>query len=409
MTRAGMAGGVLLAAAVALSGQTLPRPGFRPPIAHGHNHRVRVLGPSRLDSSFALPGTTRAEYDPTQLTYYLYVPLTYRHSRPHPLVLFVSAKAVPDEFVGWDVVCRKHNVLFALVPGGNDFPPAGRLQLALDVLDDIRRRMHVETARIYVGGFSEGARTACAVAHAYPEFVGGVIAVGGAGPQRTEPWLRDRARELLSVALVAGELDPARAELQRYRLPVLEGGGVRSRLWLVPRAGHAMPPAAVLEEALLWLEAARPARLALALRYPTSLVAPGVVPLPETWARGVVQEARLRLKDARTRDTGLMQLEGVTQRWPGTSAANEAKKLLGEQPWEKVRDRVQQEYYFREAAALDAYLGGPLSPRDLPNKALLLRSSQQLWQEVVRYGAETKEGRQAAQRLEELRKLSPER
>src|SRR5207248_2006980 len=97
----------------------------------------------------------------------------------------------------------------------------------------------------------------------------------------------------------------------RWRFPALRDGGVRTRLWLAPRLGQALPAADQLEEMFVWLEAARARRRALGNDYPPARVAEGSVPSAETWAAGVVAEARKRLDDPKTRESGLMQLEGV--------------------------------------------------------------------------------------------------
>src|SRR5437667_291671 len=79
-----------------------------------------------------------------------------------------------------------------------------------------RRRLHIDTDRCYLAGAGEGGRTACAVAFAYPEAFGGVLAIGSGSPLRPEPDRRERVKERLSVALLTGERAPGRPELERY-------------------------------------------------------------------------------------------------------------------------------------------------------------------------------------------------
>lgn len=390
----------------------------RPPIVAGFNPFVRVLHEPRFDWSFAQPledftnpaASPGALHDSSQTAYQLWVPNTYRHAVPHALVLWVSAKPAPDEQMVWDTVCRRHGLLFAAAhQGGNAVHPSRRMRLTMDVLDDIRRRMNVDTDRIYVGGQGEGGRTACDLAYAYPEFVGGVLAVGGAAPLRQEPWLRDRAHERLSVALVCGELDPARREMEVLRAPSLRDAEVRHRLWSLPRWGAVMSPAPILEEILVWLETPRLARRTHSIRYPGTRMAEGAFPSPDLWSNGLVEEAKVRLKEARTRDSGLMLLEGVARRWKGTPAAARAEKMLAEHnardkaTWQSVFDRRQTRFLHSEATALDAYLAGPLPPRDLFRKRDLLQASLVVWEAVERHGGNGKEAQQATRRLEQLR------
>jgi dienelactone hydrolase len=391
---------------------------IRPAILAGNNPRVRVLAPPRLDWEFALSSATLAAapreillHDSTTTTYHLWVPATYRHAVAHPLVLFISGKAVPDETLAWWPICRKYGALFAtFYNGGNECHPAKRLRLTLDVLDDIRRRMHVDTDRIYLAGFSDGARTACEVAYAYPEFIGGVLAISGASSLRSEAWMRDRVKERLSIALMTGELDPARREMEGVRHAVLRHLEMRVRLWTVPRLGHALPPSSVQEEAFVWLESTRTARNLLGTKYPSARVVEAQVPFPELWAHGLVDEAKVRLKSNLTLESGLLQLEGVTRRWRGSDAAGAARKVLeqynanAKDPWESVHQRRQQTYLSLEARALDDYLRGPLPARDLLRKATLMNELLGLYEQIEKLGGDTREGQHAGKRLAELRR-----
>jgi hypothetical protein len=378
----------------------------------GLHPRVRVQAQTRFDWGFALgaaaPAEAPAKYDPTQVYYQLFVPQTYRPALASPLILFVSASNDPDELGAWLAVCRKYGVLYASPhEAGDRCPPAKRLRMALDVLDDVRRRLNVDTDRVYVGGLSEGARTACAVSYAFPEFIGGVVAVAGASSLREEPMLRDRVRERLSVALVVGDRDQARAEMERYRLPVLLDLEVRAKLWL-GRGARLMPQPSVLEEVFVWLEAEKGNRRALGEKYPAARVAEGSYPSAQAWAREVVEEAKERLEAAGTREGGLMQLDGVVRRWKGGPAAREAKKLLEGRKgtgWEKVHARRQQGFFFREATALDAWLEGPLPLHVQRSKPILLKASMELWKQVLEHDPDTREGLQAEKKVTELKKL----
>ena len=292
---------------------------------------------------------------------------------------------------------------------GSTCPAARRLRIALDVLDDIRRRMNVDTDRVYMGGFSEGARTASEVAYAFPEFLGGLVAIGGASPLRGEPWLRDRVQERLSIALVTGNLDSARNEIERYRYPVLNALEIRGKLW-IPRAGHAMPSANVLGEVFIWLEADRARRQGLGGTYPLSRIPESTFPSPPSWSTGLVEEARSRLANDKTRESGLMQLEGVVRRWKGSEGAVAAERILadnaaGAGAWQNVYSRRQQEFFFQEAKAIDAYLDAPLSGPDQRRKVQLMRVALDVWKQVADHGADTPEGKQAKARVDALKKL----
>jgi pimeloyl-ACP methyl ester carboxylesterase len=383
----------------------------------GYNARVRVLLGSRLGPTFATsadvlaatPRTALLDYLSNRQHYQLFVPPTYRANQPHALIVLVSASGTPGEWARFEPLCRKYGVVFASpYDAGDDCAPGRRLRIALDVLEDVRQRLNVDTDRIYLAGFAGGARIASDIAFSYPEFIGGLLAIGGAGGLREEPWLRDRVAERLSVALACGELSPARSLVERWRFPPLRDAGVRAKLWLSPLLGQAVPPAGTLEQMLLWLEAGRLQRRALGGRYPPARMAEGSVPAPQTWAAGVVEEARKRLADRKKRESGLMQLEGVTRRWKDTPAAEQAARLVKEHAdWRKVHARRQAEHAYLEAKALDAYLANPRALVDVLSQPALWQLAVRRWEEVDRHGPDTPEGKEARKRLTELRKLVP--
>src|SRR5262249_54773391 len=156
-------------------------------------------------------------------------------------------------------VCDAAGMLFASPHGaGNNTTGPLRTRIVLDVLDDVRKRFNVDADRTYLGGFSGGGRAACNIAFALPEYFGGVVPCCACEGLRDEPFLRHRVIDRLSVAPITGDTDFNRGELERYRGPLLTDVGVRTKVWTVPKMSHAIPQAAVLTEALKWLEEGLP-------------------------------------------------------------------------------------------------------------------------------------------------------
>ena len=114
---------------------------------------------------------------------------------------------------------------------GNDVPPPKRVRIVLDCLDDVRRQVPLDPDRTYIGGFSGGARIACTIAFALPEYFGGVIPVCAGGEMREEPWLRHRIIDRLSAALVTGTSDFNRGEVERWKGTMWKDFGIRTRVW----------------------------------------------------------------------------------------------------------------------------------------------------------------------------------
>lgn len=407
------------------------RPGHRPLVvnrrpgvmANGGTYqgRITVAAPNRFDWQFAAPPGTLAtmpkdaEKGGFAESYQLMVPPGLAPGSAAGLVLNVSASSSSEEFGIWEPVCRKHGLAYVCPIGvGDEVHPGLRLRTAVAVLDDIRQRMLIDTDRIYLTGTGHGSLTACQMAYSFPEFVGGLIAVGSATSLRAEPWLRDRVRERLSVVLLTGNRDPNRHELQRVRAAVLKQSEINHRLIVVPEQAEGLPPSEVLDHAVAWLESGRAARLQLSKLYPATRVAEGSMPQSENYASALVEEAKERLRKGR-KDEGLMLLVGVMNRWPTTPGAREAKRLLEEQDakgkrtWKEWYDARQLEHFHREARAIDELIGLLGNVRGAVLNAGLLPAAIAMYEQVEQFGPDTKEGKRASQRLEELRKIRDRR
>lgn len=151
---------------------------------------------------------------------------------------------------------------------GNNTDSRKRVRIILDVLDVLRREYRVDPDRTYIAGFSGGGRIACAIGYSLPEYFGGVIPIYAAGDLREESWLRQRVIDRLSVAHLTGETDFNRGEVERFRGPILASVGVRSKVWVASKTGHAIPATALLTDAVEWLDDGLPARRKLAKDFP---------------------------------------------------------------------------------------------------------------------------------------------
>ena len=133
----------------------------------GHHDQVNVGAATRLDWIFAVanqspanpPGDWQAEYDSTKQQYELFVPAGLNPRKAAPLVLFISASDKPAGWKQWQTVCQQAGVVFASPYGaGNNCDLPRRVRIVLDVLDDIARRRAIDPDRVYLAGFSGGAR-----------------------------------------------------------------------------------------------------------------------------------------------------------------------------------------------------------------------------------------------------------
>jgi pimeloyl-ACP methyl ester carboxylesterase len=374
----------------------------------GYRQRVQVTAPTRLDWTFAVsnrslvrpPAEWLPDYDSKQQFYELFVPAGYTPKKPYPLILFISPSSEPMGWKSWERVCKQLGILFAGPHGaGNDCPGKKRVRIVLDVLDDVRRHYHTDPDRTYVAGLSGGGRIACAIAFALPEYFGGMIPVCAGGELRTEPWLRQRMIDQLSVAMLTGETDFNRGEVERYRGPMLHDVGVRTKVWVFPKLGHTMPNGSQLQEVYQWLEGGARSRKEQ-LKNHAGLRVAGEPPASRVeWSQALLKEGKGRLKAQKTLCTGLMQLQGCMNRWPDLPAGKEAKELLldyeakEERTWEADDLAEQRRFLIAEARALDAYGSGPLPPEYAKQRTGMLKQAIQMWELIRKDGPDTTAGR----------------
>ena len=295
----------------------------------------KVGAATRLDWEFASrgfgPGTQKLPpgYDSTKQKYQLYTPKNYKKDTPAALVLFISAGDAPTGWKNWEKFCQTEGVFFACAHGAGNASPAGqRTRIILDVLDDVRRAHKIDPDQTYITGFSGGGRMACAIGFALPEYFGGVIPLCGTNPLPGPAHQRHRIEERLSVAFVTGEKDMNRKENEEYMYPWFQEINVRSRLWVVPNMGHAIPPASVVGEVHAWLAEDLKRRRADAKAHPRLAVSADDTPDAAQQGTRWVESALDDLKDPTRTWRGVALLQGVTQRWPKAEAAAQARAAL---------------------------------------------------------------------------------
>jgi predicted esterase len=379
-----------------------PTTGFLPEVA--------VKLPTRLDWQFVAaalvpvpprgPVRMPADYESARQRYQLYVPPGYKPTRPWPLILFLSPGDDPMGWPSWQKLCEEHEVFFCAAYGaGNNCPAARRAHLVLDVLDDVRRHYRIDPTRTYLAGFDGGARLACTLAFCLTEYVGGVVAIGGGSVPQGLDYLRHRAGDRLSVAVVTGADDLERRHSEVYLYPLLSDLGVRSRLWVVPKAGHEVAPPAVLGEVHDWLETDLPRRLRDVREHPALAVAPDEVLLRSVQAERIVAAAEAELRYSQHVYRGAALLQGVVARWDSTDAADRAREMLkaiDDDP--RQRERLHRQRAGEEQRTLAA------QARALQRLGET-RAARQTWEQLARTHAGTPQAEHAAAEARRLTDL----
>jgi predicted esterase len=353
--------------------------------AKGYTKNVAVKAPTRIDWTFVFspksiakpPATMLGDYDSTKQQYDLYVPPNLKAKQPAGLVLFISAGNGPAGWPNFEDVCKERGLLFASpYNAGNGVEQKKRIRIVLDVLDDVRKRYPIDPDRTYISGFSGGARIACGVAYGLPEYVGGLIPCCAVNDLRrevragensmSEYWLPHRVMDRLSIALITGENDFNRPEVERLYGPIFVNTDIRCKWWVFPKMGHAIPGGKDLKEVVAWVEEDLKRRQELAKKYPASRADDDKAFTRENWSKALLAEGKERMKDAEQQYRGLMQLKGCMQRWGDLPAGAEAKKVLlqydaqKERPWEEKEINEQRLLILAQARAFHDYAAGPL-------------------------------------------------
>ncbi|MBL8794482.1 MAG: hypothetical protein JNM56_11295 [Planctomycetia bacterium] len=388
----------------------------------GLQTKVKVGAPTRLDWTYVLATKSLekppanwlpADYDSTKQVYDLYVPPDYDAKKSYPVVLFVSPGDGPGGVKEWEPVCKQKGIIFAAPHNaGNNCPTQRRVRIILDVLDDVRRNFNTDADRTYITGFSGGGRIAGAIAQALPEYFGGSAPICASADLRDDTWLQHRLIERQSVALVTGETDFNRGECERFKGPWLSEMGVRAKVWVVPKLGHAVPNATVLTEVFDWLEAGLPKRRELAKKFPTTSVTGKAAPARAEIAASMLQEGKQRLQAKETTYSGLMLLVGCATRFDDAPASKEARELCAEydgkavKPWEEENANEERRFALAKVRALDAYASGPLPDQYVKQRAEMAKAAIVLWAQFIKDGQDAKAIEQAKQRIPALTKLA---
>lgn len=181
-------------------------------------------------------------------TYALYLPSRYTPERTWPIVLCFEpgARALYCAQVFEQAAETRGYVVMASWNSRN-----GNWNTSLDaaraLLEEAQTRYRIDPKRIYLSGFSGGARVAFLIA-AQAKFVAGVIAAGAGFPNGADPAAAFPAPVFLTAAIE----DFNHAEVQQVSRH-LDKLGTPWRAAFHP-GRHSWPPAEVVDEALAWLD-----------------------------------------------------------------------------------------------------------------------------------------------------------
>jgi predicted esterase len=171
----------------------------------------------------------------------------------------------------WQSELSNHTLLFvSALHSGNSRHPLDRFRLALDAACNMCRRYNVDRRRIYIGGFSGGARMASMLGIGYGDIFTGTLCVCGVNFYTDLPisggkyfpgtFVPDqgvllRAKRSDRFVLLTGENDENRENTKSASVSGFKREGFRHVLYLeVPAMGHEMPEGRILAQALDYLD-----------------------------------------------------------------------------------------------------------------------------------------------------------
>jgi hypothetical protein len=217
------------------------------------------------------------DLDPSRESFFTHIPKSYNGEVPYGLVVFVNADdAMESVPLGWESVLEQRKLLYvAPQKAGNDQPMQRRYGMAVLAAMKIMEQYRIDPRRVYVSGFSGGARVAGQLGFLQSDLFRGTIQNCGAdfyeavpeiAPRPTNrpsgaygicafaPEEIERAKQNVRFVLITGPKDFRHGDI----LDIYDGGyakaGFQTRLIDDPGMGHAMASKAVLNQALDYLD-----------------------------------------------------------------------------------------------------------------------------------------------------------
>jgi predicted esterase len=224
---------------------------------------VRRMVNASMQARLAQSGANLASQplDPSAEQFLVYVP-TDKPAGGYGLFVFVppwKQLRIPD---GWaDALDKNGLILVTAANSGNDADDfARRIPLALIAEQNIVKRYTIDPDRIFVGGFSGGARVALKLALGYPDVFKGALLDAGADPIDTDslplpPEDLFAQFERSRLVFIAGDSDTGALRMDAASLSSLRAHCVlNTEEQVLPSVGHAIADAGAFAGALSALE-----------------------------------------------------------------------------------------------------------------------------------------------------------
>ncbi len=191
-------------------------------------------------------------------TYQVVVPENYDPTKKCGLFVFVkptNGGGCPRAFIK---SLADHNILFvgANQSGNKEKVTQRRVPLAIAAVFNMKLRYNIDDSRVYISGFSGGARVASHVAIAYPDMFSGALYCCGCNPQampadeKLANLIKNKNRYVFQTCENDFNNQNTRDMLQSYK----NMGVINTYFFEVPKLKHVGPTAEYAEKAIKYLE-----------------------------------------------------------------------------------------------------------------------------------------------------------
>lgn len=187
--------------------------------------------------------------DPSQF-YALYLPSSYSTDKKYPVLIAFDAHgqgSIPVDMYK-DLAEQYGYILVGSNNSQNGLPWEQSQQIAEKLLTDVRARLSVDEQRLYLLGFSGGARVANAIAISNGA-IAGVICCGAAAPAKGQ----GNPREGYFWLGIGGNKDFNYVEMRKYDMVDLAGYRIKHSM-ITFDGKHEWPPKEIMDEAIWWVE-----------------------------------------------------------------------------------------------------------------------------------------------------------
>lgn len=186
----------------------------------------------------------------TSQSYALYLPKNYDIKKTYPVIYAFDPHSTGKLPVSnyKDLAEKYGYILIGSNNSQNGNTWESTKALASNMFSDSKNSIAVDYARIYLMGFSGGARIANALT-LMDNSISGVICCGAANPVTASSFERTN----YTFFGIAGNADFNYAEVRKYELTDLSGQNIKHNV-ITFDGKHEWPPKETMEEAFLWLE-----------------------------------------------------------------------------------------------------------------------------------------------------------